>query len=546
VDWLTWARQPHVRQFCGRWAAVFGGSLVLFVIRFLVPSPVGMADNGDGPRLMCGLGIAPVTGGYPRYDGFAYFTFSPSSSCANADVYSSSEHGLLVLAKWLTPVVGVSGTVSLVALGLVICAIQSAGIASLACGLRLGLRGTLIVAAVVWLVMADAAFFDTYAAPFSEGATLTGLLLVAAGVLYLSRGSAGLAFGLLLGGTGGYLTSLSKEQYLPLAVPVCVVLVLASAARNRRGLRRFLTARTAAAGAVSGLLAIAVIGYLHADMTSPYTGLLHQEQVVDVIFDDIVTGPGSGDVAALRDLGLPASWIGYAGDGFWSPHSVYHDPLYPQYASRLNDSNLAGYLLSHPVTMLSVGQQAANDALALRVNYLGSYAPAAGYPAGTLENRVAVVDGIVGAIPSGLGLLWLLPLWAAMVAVAIKALRSASARARWHRDCACAVLLLVGCAATAFIPAAYFAGVETTRHMLGSNLATALAFVLAALLLGSQLRRGLADGGIGDHAASAPALAGIPAQPDRATAADRADPASGDSLAGRERARPVAGRHRTS
>jgi hypothetical protein len=470
-------------------------------VRFLVPAPVGMADNGDGPRLMCGLSVAPVTAGHTRYDAYAYFTFGASPSCANADVYSSSQHVLLVLARWLTPLLGLPGAVNLVALGLVTCAVQSAGIASLACGLRMRLRGTLLVALAAWLIMADAAFFDTYASPYSEGATLTGLLLVAAGALYLGRGPLGLAFGLVLAGSGGYLAILSKEQYLPLAIPVCLILMLASATSRRPGWRRFLTARTAAAGAVSGLLAIAAGGYLQADLSSPYATLLHQEQVVDVIFDDIVTGPGNS-AADLRALGLPASWASYAGDGFWAPHSVYHDPLYQRYADRLTDANLAAFLFTHPADMIRIGQDAANDALTLRVNYLGSYSPAAGYQPGALENRVAVLDGIVGAIPNGLGLLWLLPLWALVAAVAIKALRSSGVRPGWHREAACGVLLLTGCAVTAFVPAAYFAGIETTRHMLGSNLATALACVLAGALLCSMVARGISEAGSGDHAAS--------------------------------------------
>ena len=39
------------------WASVFAVSLGLFTVRFLVPVPVGLADNHDGPRLMCGLGV---------------------------------------------------------------------------------------------------------------------------------------------------------------------------------------------------------------------------------------------------------------------------------------------------------------------------------------------------------------------------------------------------------------------------------------------------------------------------------------------------------
>ncbi len=516
VDWLTRLRQPDMRVFTRRWLAVFATSVTLFVARFLIPSPVGMADNGDGPRLMCGLGVAPVTGAYPRYDGFAFFTYSPSSACANASVYGSSEHLLLVAARWLTPLIGAAGTVNLIALGLVTCVLQSAGIASLACGLRLGLRNTLLVAAALWLIMADAAFFDTYASPYSEGATLTGLLLVAAGLLYLGRGPLALAFGLLLTGAGGYLACLSKEQYLPLAVPVCAVIVIASASRGRPGLRRFLTARTAAAGTVAGLLALATVAYVHADADSPYTTLLHQEQVVDVVFDDIVTAHNAAGAADLRELGLPASWISYAGDGFWAPHSVYHDPLYAQYADRLSDASLAGFLLSHPAELIRIGQQSADDALDLRVTYLGSYAPAAGHPVGALENRVTVLESIVSAVPAGLGLFWLLPLWAVMAAIGVNAIRGGRRAAAWQRDAGYAVLALVGCAATAFWPAAYFAGIETTRHMLGSNLATALAFALSAVLLCALVRRGISDSG----GPAEPGVVEVPGQPGATEVAD--------------------------
>lgn len=494
MDWLTRVRQPDIRLFAGRWTAIFGGSLALFLIRFLLPSPVGMADNGDGPRMMCGLGVAPLTGGYPRYDAFAYFAFAPNPVCATADSYASSQHMLLVAARDLTPLVGLSGYVNLIALGIVTCLLQAAGIASLACGLRLRPRNTVLVAAAVWLIMADAAFFDTYASPFSEGATLTGLLLVTAGVLYLRRGPLGLAFGLVLCGAGSYLAVFSKEQYVVLAVPICITIVAASASGARRGLAGLLTARAGAAGLVAGLLAVGAVAYVHQDTASPLGSLLHQEQAVDVIFTDIVTGHDNA-VADLHALGLPASWARYAGGNFWSPHSAYHDPLYARYLPRLTDVNLTWFLLTHPADAISIGQQAANDALQLRVNYLGSYAPATGHPAGALENRVSVLSSIMQAIPAGLGLLWLLPLWAAMATLAAWALRTSRA-AGWHHDCALAILMLTGCAFTAFIAAAYFDGVEVTRHMLGSNLAMALAFALSAILLSSMVRRGVAAG---DH-----------------------------------------------
>ena len=179
--WMPRFWMPRFWMHCGY---VFGGSMTLFLFRFLVPSPVGLADGGDGPRLMCGLGVAPVTGGHVRYDAYAYFRYAVSrSACAHASVYQSSQHLLLVAAQWLTPVLGLSGKVNLIALGVLTCALASAAIASIACGFGVSVRSRLVVAGVLWLVLADAAFFDTFASPYSEGATLTGLVLVAAGRL---------------------------------------------------------------------------------------------------------------------------------------------------------------------------------------------------------------------------------------------------------------------------------------------------------------------------------------------------------------------------
>ena len=223
----------------------------------------------------------------------------------------------------------------------------------------------------------------------------------------------------------------------------------------------------------------------------------HQEQVVDVIFDDIVNGHDNA-AADLHALGLPASWASYAGDGFWAPHSVYHDPLYPEYTSRLTDANLARFLLTHPMALLKVGQQAADDALVLRVDYLGSYAPSAGQPEAAIENRVTVLESIVQAIPD-----WPRP---ALAAPAVGrdgrggrcgpcgdgTGRAGSATAPTRSCCWSDARSPASC------PAAYFAGVETTRHMLGTNLATALAFILSATLTGSMVRRSIADEGSRD------------------------------------------------
>ncbi len=46
---------------------------------------------------------------------------------------------------------------------------------------------------------------------------------------------------------------------------------------------------------------------------------------------------------------------------------------------------------------------------------------------------------------------------------------------------------MIGCAGAVFIPPAYFAGISTTRHMVGMNLATALALTIGTALAVSMV-----------------------------------------------------------
>jgi hypothetical protein len=500
----------RLRRVPGIWVSIFVVSLGLFLIRLLIPTPIGQADNRDGPRLMCGrgLGFGPVIPhGYPRFFRYAYFEYAPSISCGSRGPYATSEIVPLEVARVLTPVLGLHGSLNLIALGVLMCAITSIAIASLAAGLRMRPWAQLLTAAAIWLIMADAAFFDLFASPFSEPAVLVGLLLVASGVVYLGRGWRATAFGLVLAGSGGVLAILSKEEYLFLAVPICLTLVLASRDRDSGpGPRRFLTRQTGAAIAVAAVLAVMAAAYAVWNVQSPYGQRTQPMRAVDTIFEHIVNGSDNAR-ADLRALGLPVSWARYAGTFYWERHSVRKDPLYHLYEAKLTDANIARFLLTHPGRIISVGQQSAVQAQSFRVSALGDYPPSAGHPPGAYESRVTVVTWLVRRLPRHLGLLWLVPLWAAMAAVAILAL-SLRRRRPWHREGAVLALCLTGCAVTAFIPPAYFDGISTTRHMVGMNLATALAFpislALAASLIAQALnraRRGTAAAGLPEHGA---------------------------------------------
>jgi len=473
------------------WLSVFGVSLGLFAVRLLVPVPVGQADNRDGPRLMCGLGFSPVTRGFPRFFRYAYFEYVSAPGCAGKKPYPTSEIVPVEVARLLTPVFGLPGSVNLIALGLLMCALASAGIASLVTGLRIRLWARLLIAAAVWLIMADAAFFDVFASPFSEPAALVGLLLVAAGVVYLGRDWRSTVLGLVLAGSGGFLAILSKEQYLVLAAPICLTLILASGDRGRgRGLRRYRSRQTAAAAVVAAVLALMAGAYMAWDYISHYGRRLHMIQAVDMIFQDIVTGHDNR-VADLRALGMPASWSRYAGTYYWdTKRSVRFDRLFPRYEPKFNDLNIMHFLLTHPGRTLGIGQVAAIQAQRFRVTELGDYAQSAGHPRGAVESRVVALTWLMHQLPPRLGLWLYVPLWLVMAALAVAALRW-GAGAAWHRDGAVLVLCMIGCAVAAFVPPGYFAGISTTRHMVGTNLSTALAVAVSVALAASLIRHAL-------------------------------------------------------
>jgi hypothetical protein len=491
--WPACSGMRRSRRTPGLWLSIFGVSLGLFIVRFLVPAPVGQADNRDGPRLMCsrGLGLGPVVPrGDPRFFRYAYFEYVPIASCGRHGPYPTSEIVPLELARLLTPALGLPGTLNLIALGLLMCAITSVAIASLATGLRIRTWAQLLVAATIWLIMADAAFFDVFASPFSEPAVLIGVPLVAAGVVYLGRGGRATVFGLLLAGSGGFLAVLAKEQYLPLAVPICLTLVLASVNRDGGpGLRRFLTRQTGAAVAVAAVLALMTAASAVSDVHSSYGQRTQPMRAVDTIFERIMHG-NDNKLADLHALGLPGSWARYAGHYYWDRGSVRTSPLYSRYEAKLADGNIVHFLLTHPGRIIGVGQQAAAEAQLFRVNALGDYPPAAGHQPGAVESRVIVVTWLMHRLPRHLGLLWLVPLWTAMAAVAIAALIRRR-RSRWHRDGAVLVLCMTGCAIAAFIPPAYFDGISTTRHMIGMNLATVLAFAISIALAASMILQAL-------------------------------------------------------
>ena len=495
-----------------RWLSIFGLSLTAFLIRLLVPVPIGQADNRDGPRVMCGfpLHMGPMYNHRdPRFFRFAYFRYGVSAECHNHLPYPTSEMLPLVISRLLTPLFGLPGQLNLIALGILMSALASVGIASLVTGLRIRLWAQVLLAACIWVIVADATFFDVFASPFEEPAMVVGFLLLAAGLVYLGRSRRQAVAGLVLAGAGGVLAIVSKEQYLILAVPICPAIILASVTSDSRGQpwrQRLRTRPVAAATAVAGVLALMAGTYAVWDASSNYGQRLHHIQAVDTIFQNIVTGQDNVH-ADLKALGLPRSWAKYAGTYYWDRKSVRNSPLYVTYEPELTDTNVARFLLTHPGRIWGIAQHAAVEAQVFRVTELGNYAPSAGHKKGAFESRVIVITWLMRQLPSKLGLYALLPAWLLMAGIALLALLRRRGPP-WHRNAAVAVLALIGCAFVAFIPPGFFEGISTTRHMVGMNLATWLSIPLSVGLAVSMLAQ------LATRRRPVPQAAPTPAQPE--------------------------------
>jgi hypothetical protein len=274
-------------------------------------------------------------------------------------------------------------------------------------------------------------------------------------------------------------------------------------APGTRGWRRYLTRQTYAATAVAAAIALAAGAYAVWDTQSWAAQRLHHLQTVDVVFMSIVNGHDN-ERADLRDLHLPPSWARYAGKFYWAPGSVRTDPLFNRYKPEFTDANVVHFLLTHPGRLWSIGNHAAIDANLVRVNTLGDYPPNSGHPPGAYESRVAVVSWLTRHLSGKAGLGFLLPLWAAMLAVGLIALRRRSSQP-WQRDGAVLVLCMTTCAMLAFIPPGFFDGISTTRHMVGENLATDLALAVAVALAVSMTGQALPGGAPGRAWLSKPA-----------------------------------------
>lgn len=440
---------------------VFVLSLGVLLVRFLVPRPVGMADNGDGWRLLCDLG-----GRHPELSSefYVHFSYGPGSACKSD--YISSQAWLDWFASKLGKVLGSSAELNLLVLGAITCVLVAVGVAATVLGLDLSRRNRVIAAVLLLLVMADSAFFGYFASVLSEGAGFVGMLLMAGGLLLMSRTGAPRYWGAALTVVGALIGINAKSQTL-LLIPLFVLALALIKPLGRRGRARWLLPLGVLVVVGAGTAAV----QSHGD---PANAEYREANMYHVVFDSIVDGKHDTD-ADLAALGLPPSAKKFIGTGWWAAHP-WTDADYNGFRDKISRRNVVSYYAAHPQRTLQILQQGAVDTLTARPSRLGSFAESSGLPKMAQEYRVPVFSGL-SKLAAPLGLFVLVPFWLLIGWAGVRAFR------RHRREYGIVVFFLLLFAIGQFGLSALGEGVEGVKHQLLTLFPTFLAFAFAVLSL---------------------------------------------------------------
>ncbi|MGY6656873.1 glycan biosynthesis hexose transferase WsfD [Amycolatopsis sp. TRM77291] len=460
--------RPAAREATSRLfgLGVFAAALTVLLVRFLVPRPIAMSDNGDGFRVLCGAGI-PWKG---KPEGFVHLAYTvPAGECDAT--YLLTQSWFARIARSIGGVLGLESTLSLVVLGVLTSVLAAAAVALIVVGLPYSRRVRGFAAVGLLLVVADSAFFGYFASVLGEGAAFLGLLLAVGGLLLAARSGwwryAGLAVLLF----GGLIAVNAKVQTL-MILPLLALAALLVRPDGVCGLKRWLPV-VFVIGALAGGTAYAQQTVEPAKLPDGSLAARpgddsREINMFNTIFLTIVDG--RHDTAAdLAALGLPASFGQYAGNGWWHPKPATQDPEYPKYREQISRRNVVEYFATHPWRTVEILDRAAGDLLTARPPYLGSFDRSAGFAPETQEYRVPIVSTVTKLL-APLGFFALLPIWALIAWRGWKTRRAALG---------VALGFLLAVAAGQFVLAALGDGLENVKHQVIALYCTVLGVALA-------------------------------------------------------------------
>lgn len=455
--------------------AVLGASAAL--LQLFWGQHIGLADNGDGFRLMCHFDLVK------RVDVLQsrlVLHYAPVTyGCRPELAYVSSQ-------QWLVwPVVRAyrlryESGFDLRALGVLHSVLFGLLLAALYRALPGPRRARVVTVVVAGVLLADVAFVAYFVSPFSEPATFLGLLAVVAAAAGYVR-AAGTPWGplLLLTLATAFLV-LAKSQTFVFAL--LVVPVLLSRTVETRTLSGPWRGRVAPAAACVVLLVTAAGNLLQ--QPSFFVEVNNHNLVFHTL---LVDSPEPESV--LRSLGVPEDLVRYRGTGYFAldPQQRDSDPQYQRFHSQVDRRDLLVYVATQPrhwPQLLRAGAEAVSE---LRPEDLSNY-PTPRPRDDRLAPRPNPTERLLGWLGPVSWPLFPVVWLAALVAGALALFRRSMGRGGRALGAVC---YLLGAAALSQVVIAVVGDgyYELVKHTVLSGYATALLLAVGAGALASALGR---------------------------------------------------------
>ena len=324
---------------------------------------VGLADNGDGFRLMCEFELLKSV---DTLFNQLVVQYTPSTGCASGLGYFSSQQWLVAPAVWVYQLrFGTQAGFDLRTLGVLHALVYGAALSAL----FLGLPGSRLRRALMVLgagaLLADISFVSYFVSPFSEPATFLGLLLVVAAAAWYVRTTSWAPVALTLLTAAGVFLALAKSQTFVFALLLVPVLLLRRVSIGRWSGRW--SGRIAPAVA-----ALVLVGSSGANLLQQ-PAFFTQVNLHNVVFFTLLKDAADPGVT-LRELGASPALVRYQGTGFFAPGAgMDDDPEYRDFQRRVSRGDVMAYIATHPRHWVPMLREGAYAAAVVRVHYLSNY-----------------------------------------------------------------------------------------------------------------------------------------------------------------------------
>ncbi|WP_254127238.1 DivIVA domain-containing protein [Aquihabitans sp. G128] len=402
---------------------------IVALLRLLVPTAIGLGDQGDAHRATCQLDVAMSSTWTERTtpdrsaSAFVPFRWEDhrwyGETCGadgTGETYRTTEVTLLRGAELLTPLLGFDGALDLRALAVLSSVVLGvlSGVACLVLPGRPGVRAGIV--ALLVAVLLDQQVAGVFASGYSEPAALLGLFaVVLAALAVLRRREASATALLALAGAGAF-TVLAKTQMVAVAPLVVAALVWRpSRARPAGGRGRLAGLRARSLGLLLAVGLLAVTGWYVQAQPARFTALNRHNQ----IFATLLTLDDQPE-ADLRWFGLDPKLARAAGTNITQDPEVTGSLAYEQVAG-VSEADVARFYALHP-GRLGLLLRRGLDAAASpdSTSYLGSYADTAHEAPYARENRLWLSSAffeVADAVPAVLVLVVLTSLGASILLV---------------------------------------------------------------------------------------------------------------------------------